>query len=427
MSWKKVKLGEICIIEKGATGIQKALPGKYPLVVTSEERKSHNEFQFDDEAVIIPLVSGTGHGHASIKRIHFQKGKFALGSILCAVIPKDKSQVCAEYLYRYLDLNKEDELVARMKGMANVTLPIKEIALIEIPLPRLKEQMEFVEKYKKLEIKSALLGVELSSELLLVKKLRQQLLQDAVQGKLVNQNPNDEPACELLKKIKTEKKQLLIEKKFQQEKELTEIKKEDIPFQIPSNWVWCKLGEITKIVRGGSPRPAGDKRFYEGHIPFLKVGDLTGYEDKYCRNHTYTIKETGLSKTRYVEANTLMLTNSGATLGIPRICAFPTTFNDGIAAFLNLTNIDMDYLYYFLKSKSNWFLKQASRGQGQPNLNTDIIAETIFAIPPLSEQHRIVQKLEQLMQTCNVLEESMRQSISQNEKLLQQVLREALQ
>jgi type I restriction enzyme S subunit len=121
MSWKKVKLGEICTIEKGAIGIQKASPGEYPLVVTGEERKSHNEFQFDDEAVIIPLVSGTGHGHASIKRIHFQKGKFALGNILCAVIPKDKTQVSAEYLYRYLDLNREIELVARMKGMANVT------------------------------------------------------------------------------------------------------------------------------------------------------------------------------------------------------------------------------------------------------------------------------------------------------------------
>ncbi len=96
MSWKKVKLGEICTIEKGATGIQKAIQGDYPLVVTSEERKSHNEYQFDDEAVIIPLVSGTGHGHSSIKRIHFQTGKFALGSILCAVIPKNKKQLSAE-------------------------------------------------------------------------------------------------------------------------------------------------------------------------------------------------------------------------------------------------------------------------------------------------------------------------------------------
>ena len=93
-------------MEKRTTGIQKAAPGDIPLVVTAEERKSHNEYQFDDEAVIIPLVSGTGHGHASIKRLHFQKGKFALGSILCAVIPKDQNVLNTEYLFRFLNLHK---------------------------------------------------------------------------------------------------------------------------------------------------------------------------------------------------------------------------------------------------------------------------------------------------------------------------------
>ena len=232
MSWNKVKLSEICRIEKGATGILKAIPGEYPMVVTGEERKSHNQYQFDEDAVIIPLVSGTGHGHASIKRIHFQSGKFALGSILCAVIPKDKKKLSAEYLYRFLDLNRENELVARMKGMANVTLPMKEIAQIEIPLPSLKEQFKFVESYKALESNSEELASELSHQLTIVKKLRQQLLQDAVQGKLVPQDRNEKPASELLKKIIAEKK--ANDKKY---KELPAIKPEEIPFDIPDNWV----------------------------------------------------------------------------------------------------------------------------------------------------------------------------------------------
>ena len=114
MSWGMAKLGEVCTIEKGNIGIMKAIPGEYPLVVLGEERKTHKEFQFDDEAVIIPLVSSTGHGHRSMKRIFFQTGKFSVGSILCAVIPKDRTQLSAEFLYRYLDLNKEKELVSRM-------------------------------------------------------------------------------------------------------------------------------------------------------------------------------------------------------------------------------------------------------------------------------------------------------------------------
>jgi len=277
MSWKKVKLGEICTIEKGAIGIQKATPGEYPLVVTGEERKSHNEFQFDDEAVLIPLVSGTGHGHASIKRIHFQEGKFALGNILCAVIPKDKTQVSAEYLYRYLDLNKENELVARMKGMANVTLPMKEIALIEIPLPSINEQMEFIEKYKKLEVKSGLLSSELSSQLLLVKNLRQQLLQDAVQGKLVAQDANDEPASELLKKIKAEKEQLFKEKELKKEKDLQQISVEEIPFEIPKSWIWCKIGEVCQI----NPRNNAKDEINAAFIPMPLISQKYGAQPQY--------------------------------------------------------------------------------------------------------------------------------------------------
>ncbi len=198
------------------------------------------------------------------------------------------------------------------------------------------------------------------------------------------ENHAAETGQDLLKRIKEEKG------KNKKEKELPAIKASEIPYEIPKNWVWCRLGEIAEIVRGGSPRPAGDPTFYGGDIPFLKVGDLTGYEDIYVRTYEHSIKEAGLHKTRFVEADTLMLTNSGATLGIPRICTFPTTFNDGIAAFLNLNDIDKVYLYYFLKSKSAWYLKEASRGQGQPNLNTDIIALTPFPLPPLNIQTQIV-------------------------------------
>ena len=96
------KLKDICTLTKGAIGIMKAIPGKYPLVALSDERRSHNEFQFDAKAVIVPLISSTGHGHASMKRVHYQEGKFALGNILCAVIPKDDKQLCAKYLHLYL-------------------------------------------------------------------------------------------------------------------------------------------------------------------------------------------------------------------------------------------------------------------------------------------------------------------------------------
>ena len=271
------------------------------------------------------------------------------------------------------------------------------------------------------------ISTELNHQLALVKELRQAYLREAMQGKLVPQDERDEPAEILLEKIKAEKEKLAAEKRIRRDKPLPPINAEEIPFEIPSNWTWCRLGEIAEIVRGGSPRPAGDKRFYDGEIPFLKVGDLTAIDEIYLNSHTYTIKEAGLHKTRMVEADTLMLTNSGATLGIPKICTFQTTFNDGIAAFLNLVFMDKKFLYYFLKSKSQWYLETASRGQGQPNLNTDIIGNTPLALPPLAEQERIVAKLEKLMKFCDELEVSIKQGITNADRLLQTALKEALE
>jgi len=427
MSWDKIKLGEVCTIEKGTTGILKAISGEFPLVVTGKERKSHNEFQFNDEAVIVPLVSGTGHGHASIKRIHFQRGKFALGSILCAIIPKDKNQLSAAYLYRFLDLNKENELVARMKGMANVTLPLKEIAQIEIPVPSLIEQKKFVETYEVLENKSELLFAELTHQLNLVKKLRQQLLQDAVQGKLVGQNKKDEPASELLKKIKAEKEKLIAEKKLKKEKELPPIKPEEIPFDIPGNWVWCRLGEIAIHITDGehvTPQKRQDgrmllsaKNIRDGFITYDNI-DFISEEDfqksiKRCKPEKNDILIVSVGGT--IGRSTIM--NDDVEFAIVRSVALIKPFYKSMDRYIKFI-LDSPILQKEINGRS-W-------GTAQPCLYINQIKELTIPLPPLSEQIRIVQKLDELMKYCNELEASIKQSKTQNEKLLQQVLREAL-
>ncbi len=120
---------------------------------------------------------------------------------------------------------------------------------------------------------------------------------------------------------------------------------------------------------------------------------------------TSTITQAGLNKTREISTRTVLLTNSGATLGVPAICEFRTTFNDGIAAFIELNDAVFDeYLYLFLKSKTKWLQDIASRGQGQPNLNTEIIRSMWFPLVPISEQHRIVTRVSELMRFCDVLE-----------------------
>lgn len=145
-------VGELCDVVKGSTGIKKAVDGDYPLVTTGEDRATHDSYQFDTEAVCIPLVSSTGHGHASIKRIHFQSGKFALGSILAAAIPRKRSNLLPKYLYYYLTNFKDELLVPLMKGMANVSLSVAKIQSVNIIIPPISKQEELVFLMEKCEI-----------------------------------------------------------------------------------------------------------------------------------------------------------------------------------------------------------------------------------------------------------------------------------
>lgn len=141
---KTYNLGDVCKIIKGTTGIKKAIPGNYPLVVTAQDRLTHNEYQFDTDAVCIPLVSSTGHGHASINRIHFQSGKFALGSILVAVIPNDTKTLSAKFLHIYLSYYKDSLLVPLMKGGVNVSLSLDKLKGVEIRVPSIEKQREVI-------------------------------------------------------------------------------------------------------------------------------------------------------------------------------------------------------------------------------------------------------------------------------------------
>jgi len=137
------KIADFCKIEKGKFSATKTPSGKFPLIVTAEERLTSNSFQFDTEAVCIPLVSSTGHGHASIKRIHYQKGKFALASILVALIPDPK--ICRpKYLFHLLNLQKNEYLVPLMRGSANVTLQLKDLSNLELPIPSISDQEKII-------------------------------------------------------------------------------------------------------------------------------------------------------------------------------------------------------------------------------------------------------------------------------------------
>jgi len=144
MKRQRASLGELCSLVKGTSPISKTSPGPYTLVTTGETHKTAASFQLEGEAVCIPLISSTGHGHASLKRVHYFSGKFALANLLAAAIVKDRSVLSAKFLTRYLMFTKDRLIVPLMTGAANMSISLDRLATVPISFPPLVVQERIV-------------------------------------------------------------------------------------------------------------------------------------------------------------------------------------------------------------------------------------------------------------------------------------------
>jgi len=227
--------------------------------------------------------------------------------------------------------------------------------------------------------------------------LKNSVLQLAVQGKLIPQNPEDEPAAVLLERIRAEKKRLVKEGKIKAEKPLPEITEDEIPFEIPEGWCWCRLGSINEVARGGSPRPINQFITNEPNgINWIKIGD-TEKGGKYIYSTAEKIKPEGIRYTREVHYGDFLLSNS-MSFGRPYILRTSGCIHDGwLVITLDENILNADFFYYLLSSRFmyNQFSGLAA-GSTVKNLKSETAKLVLCPIPPLNEQQRIVEKIEEL-------------------------------
>jgi len=416
------KLSDICTITKGDTGIMKAIPGKYAMITLGEEDKTHNEFQFDAKAVIVPLISSTGHGHASMKRVKYYEGKFALGNILSAVIPKDETKVNAKYLHIYLHENRDRLLVPLMKGAANVSLPITRLENIKVVIPSIERQLEIVEQYQTISNKNNQLANTFEDQTQLLFQLRQSILQEAIQGKLTSewreQNPNVEPAAELLKRIKAEFRLRSTTKGKKKEKPLAPIAENEIPFELPEGWVWCRLGEVCEIIMGQSPdgnsvNNSGDGiEFHQGKIFFT---------DKIIAKSNHTTNRI----TKIAPENSILLCVR-APVGKVNITDRKLCIGRGLCALKADPFIGFNLLYFLIATLENSFISK-SKGSTFTAISLDIIKNETIPLPPLSEQQAIVEKVEILLEKCNQLQAEIETMNKHSKELLKALFNETFE
>jgi type I restriction enzyme S subunit len=260
-----------------------------------------------------------------------------------------------------------------------------------------------------------------------VKELRKAILQLAVMGKLVPQDPNDKSASELLKEIEAEKEKLIKAGKMKKSKSLPDIKLDEIPYEIPKNWQWIRLGDIGDFINGDRGKNYPNKEEYvdEG-IAWINTGHIKP-DGSLNKDTMYFITREKFNKlgSGKIETGDLVYCLRGATFGKTAII---NQYKEGaIASSLMIirpfSTIFNRYLYQYLISpigRSQIFI--FDNGSAQPNLSANSVRLYVYPLPPLPEQHRIVAKVDQLMTLCDKLEQQIDQSTNKQTDLLNAIM-----
>jgi type I restriction enzyme, S subunit len=301
----------------------------------------------------------------------------------------------------------------------------------EIDLPKLNEQNDFIGKYKEYKKSFNSLDYEIENQQTYLQLLRQTILHEAVQGKLTKQDPTDEPANQLLRRIKAEKEKLIKAGKLKKEKELPPITEDEIPFELPQGWMWCRLADVKDInysLSYGVLVPGPDLEV--NGIPFVRLQDLDNPEEDKKPNKSISAEiEKKFKKTR-LEGGEILI---GVVGSIGKIAVAPKSWKGAniaraICRLVPDKHVDFSYLLLVLQNPiTQKYFKDATRTLAQPTLNVGFLETTLIPLPPLAEQQRIVTKVQQLQQQLSQLQAQVQQSRQYDQQLLQSVLKEAFE
>ena len=341
------------------------------------------------------------------------------------VVFETNGQISNEFLLYYLKSSLGINLIKWYgdRGGVRSALRFSDLKKIDFPDITLEQQNKLLIKIKKLDELLCELYKNLSDDKIEI--LRQSILQQAVEGKLCEQDPNDEPASVLLEKIKAEKERLIAEKKIKKQKSLPPISEEEKPFTLPKGWEWCRLGELANIATGSTPAKNKVEYYMHGTIPWITSSE-TGQE--YVSSARYYVTDLAVKECNLTinQPHTLVMAmyGQGKTRGQITELAIPATTNQACATISCYMSSLNPYLKVYCK-KIYQEIRELASGGAQPNLNLNRIKEYVVPCPPLLEQHRISDKVKIFMQLCDQLEEELINANLHSSQLMEAVLQEA--
>jgi len=329
--------------------------------------------------------------------------------------PNVNAEKLKELLIPYCDLETQNKIVNMSKDdLKNDWDRDAELDRLKSFIDEVNRKIDLIEELK----------LTHDQNIDLAKKIRLSILQEAIQGKLTSQDSSDEPPSVLLERIKEEKEILIREGKIKKEKPLPPVPEEEIPYELPQGWQWVRLKELTANIHYGYTASAVTDNT---GIKFLRITDIQDNKVNwdtvpYCeieekKVHLYLLKNDDILIAR---------TGSVGKSFIVKNIKHKVVFASYLIRIIPLSNINPDYLKLFLETPLYWDqLLQKSKGSVQLNVNAVSLSNLLLPLPPLDEQKRIVEIVDQLMVLCAKLERKIEQSQKDTDLLLQSVLQEA--
>lgn len=400
-TWVFIKFSDICTLKDGEKKSGENFPyfeAKYLRGKIEPKIKKSGSYISANTRVI--LVDGENSGEVfQVKEDGYMGSTFKILSL--------SEKLSFEYVSRFLQFNQK-KLRDNKRGAAIPHLDRKIFFSLQFPLPPLAEQKRIVAKIEELMPLVDRYEKAWNARKALDKRfpedLQKSLLQLAIQGKLVPQNPADGNAEDLFRQIQEQRNRenAAAPKRSRRASAGTPapVSPDEIPFDIPETWKWVRLGEIGRWASGTTPSRTNPD-FYNGDIPWLKTGDLN---DGIIKSTSEKISKLALEKIslRVNPPKSVLMAMYGATIGKLGILEIEATTNQACCACTPLNGIYYKFLFFFLLANRKYFIKKGEGG-AQPNISKEKIIRTLFPLPPLAEQKRIVAKLAELLPLCKKL------------------------
>ena len=435
-NWQKVKIGDFLFERKGRYKPNYEQIVNLPRIEKIDFSGNFHIGNKDSKTDMILIKDGD----LVISGINVAKGAMGIysGEDVTATIHYssytfDSNKINVEYFKRFLKSSEFIELLnEQVKGGIKTEIKPKHILPLEIQLPDINTQAQIVQHFENVEDDIADVTQEVLTGQSLLKQLKQTILQEAIEGKLTEKwrakNPDIGTAKKLLEQIKTEKEKLIKEKKIRPSKPLPPINEDEIPFDIPQNWEWCRLGDISFVGTGATPLTS-EPKYYNGDINWI-TSSATGAD--FVTEAETKITELALKETncQIYPIGTLVIAmyGQGKTRGQITELMIDSATNQACAAisiYLKDKALNQFIKKYFQKIYLE--IRELASGGAQPNLNMQKVKDTMIALPPLEEQKEIVATIEKLFTLCNELESEINQNKTTVDNLMVTVLKESFE